>query len=69
MKSPELQTALDANLVVTSNAIAIVANTILAIAGNEISNSIDGKTVNSATLENAVAAKIFSKLTPYMGVQ
>lgn len=52
------------NLVVLANAIEIVSDTIMSIAGNEIANTIDSKLVTLPLLQSVVGAKIYSKLTP-----
>jgi hypothetical protein len=51
---------------VLANATELVASVIEQIAGNEISNHIDGKPVRLVDLTDAVAAKIQSNLAQHI---
>ena len=54
------------NIGVLANANELVVNTILNIAGNEISNTIDGKTIRRVDLQQTVAARMQAKLARFL---
>lgn len=62
------QEILDDNLIVLANANAFASEIIKKIAGNAISNTVDGSTINDAYLSTTIATKLNTKLIPYTGV-
>lgn len=55
------------NLAVLSNAVELGSRVILEIAGNEVSNSIDGEEITLSQLNNAMAARLKAALAPATG--
>lgn len=54
----------DSNLAVAINAVELCSQVIMDIAGNDIANTIDGKLIQPAYLQEAVAARIQAHITP-----
>lgn len=54
------------NLTVLANAVELAGNIVRDVAGNDISNRVDGEDVKTI-LANTITAKINAKLAPYLG--
>ncbi len=68
MKNQQIESqVLDQNLPVLANAVALVAGSINQIAGNDMSNALDGERVTPDAMEQLVAAKLQAKLAPMVG--
>jgi hypothetical protein len=68
MKDQRTEAAIrDSNLAVVTNAVELASQVVQKIAGNDIANTINGKLVNSAFLQESVAAGIQANLTPTTG--
>ena len=55
------------NAAVLTNAVELGAQVVMAIAGNEIANTVEGKLVTPAFLQEAIVAKTRSILAPHVG--
>jgi hypothetical protein len=55
------------NLAVMTNAVELAAAIIANIAGNAISNQVEGQPVDDSYLKTAVASKLNAALIPYLG--
>lgn len=55
-------TVRDANLAVAVNAIELVSQVVLNVAGNDIANTIEGKLITPSALGEAVAARLQANL-------
>ena len=68
MKDQRTEAAIrDSNLAVVTNAVELTSQVISKIAGNDIANTIDGKLVTSAILQESVAAGNKANITPTTG--
>lgn len=56
-----------ANLAAVTNVIAVVSETVGRVAGNAIANTVNGETVSSKFLEQAVAARAQSAINTKSG--
>lgn len=56
------------NLTVLSNLVALGAGAVLEIAGNDVSNQINGQDITLPVIELAVAARLRAALAPQTGV-
>jgi len=56
------------NLTVLANAVELSANLIMAVAGEAVSNTINGERIPPATMKSAITATIQRKLTKDQGV-
>jgi hypothetical protein len=63
------QSALEANLPVIVNAVELVSQVVAQVAGNAISNMIDGKIVTPTVLQGTVAARLQSILNSQTGAR
>lgn len=59
--------ARDSNLAVGTNAVELVAQIVLNIAGNDVANTINGELVGADYIKEAAAAKINANLAPQLG--
>ena len=57
------------NTVVLANAIELGAAVVMQLAGNDIANSINGKTITPDELRDALASKIQGRFNAYLGVK
>lgn len=63
------QRALEGNTVVLANALELVGQVVDRVAGNAISNQINGQTATTAVLQEAAAARIQSVILNKVGGQ
>lgn len=56
------------NLTVLGNAIELSARLIMAVAGESVSNTVNGQKIPPATMKSAIAATIQRRLTKDQGV-
>lgn len=59
--------ALQSNMLTLTHAVELTESVIMEIAGEDISNTIDGKLVRPQDLADAVTANIQSEFSKYMG--
>ncbi len=58
---------LNENLAVLSNAVELGSRAILEIAGNEVSNAINGEEITLSQVQNALTARLKAALAPVTG--
>lgn len=58
---------LNENLAVLSNAVELGSRAILEIAGNEVSNVINGEEITLSQVQNALTARLKAALAPVTG--
>ena len=70
MKDQRTEKAIrEGNLAVLTNVVELAAQVVMKIAGNEISNTVDGKAITPAFLKEAMIAKAQSVISTQMGVR
>lgn len=61
------QTAVGTNLAVVANAVELISQVVGEVAGNVISNQIEGETATPAIIQDIAAARLQSLLTAKIG--
>lgn len=70
MKDKKTESAVrDSNLAVVANAVELGAQVVMDIAGNDIANTVEGKPVQPAYLQEAIAARLQAALNNRTGVR